>query len=71
MENAKFTGTSYSADMVCTGEMKMRGHVQFTFESPAHYYGTTTMNGMMDGRPIHNTTKIDARWLTADCGKAQ
>jgi hypothetical protein len=69
VENARFTGNSYSADMVCTGKMTMRGHTQITFESPVHYYGTTTVNGSIGGRKINNAMKIDAHFVIGDCGK--
>ncbi len=73
VEHVKITGRSYDADMVCTGEkpgeMNARGHIQITFESPLHYFGTSTMSGTANGQPIGNATKIDARWLAADCGK--
>ncbi|MBU6297256.1 MAG: DUF3617 domain-containing protein [Alphaproteobacteria bacterium] len=68
VENVKATGRSYSADMVCTGRTTMHGHVQITFESPEHYYGTTTVTGMADGRPVNSATKLDAHWLAAACG---
>ena len=71
VENVKSSATAFSADMVCTGEMKGRGHVEITFESPVHYYGTTSMHGMAGGHPIDNTTKIDARFVSSDCGKVQ
>jgi len=71
VENVHTTGNSYSADMVCTVQMKARGHVQMTFESPVHYFGTSSMNGTAEGHPISNNTKIDARWLASDCGKVK
>jgi hypothetical protein len=71
VENVHTTGNSYSADMVCSGAINARGHTQITFESPVHYFGTSTMNGSAGGRPISSSTKVDARWLASDCGKVK
>jgi len=51
--------------------MNATGHVQFTFDSPAHYFGEETMTGTVHGQPMNNVTKIDARWVSADCGGVQ
>ncbi len=69
VENARYTGNTYTADMVCTGRMNSRGHVQITFESPLHYYGTTTVNGSIGDRKINTAMKIDAHFVIGDCGK--
>ena len=69
VENAKFTGNTYSADVICKHEtMTTRGHAEFTFESPTHYYGTITTQMAMEGQPMASTTKLDARWQAANCG---
>lgn len=69
VENAKFTGTSYAADVICKHDnMTTRGHAEFTFESSTHYYGTITTQMAMEGQPMASTTKLDARWKAAECG---
>ena len=68
--NVRMSGQTYSADLVCRGKLNATGHLQFTFASPEHYFGSETMTGTADGHPVNNTTKIDARWISADCGKA-
>jgi len=67
--NVNMSGQTYSADLVCKGKMNATGHVQFTFASPEHYFGSETMTGTANGHPVNHTTKIDARWISADCGK--
>ena len=66
-----FAGNSYAADVVCTGEHKMRGHVEGTVFSPEHYAGTTTVTTTEGGRAATSVTKIDARRVGTDCGKVK
>jgi hypothetical protein len=69
VENAHFAGNVFSADSICThGQMTMRGHVQMTFESQRHYFGTVAVNGNAGNMPINSTTNIDAHFVAADCG---
>lgn len=67
--NVKFDGKKYSADVVCTGVSKGKGHIDMTFASPEHYFGTQKMDVMEDGRMVHQEASMDARWLSANCGK--
>jgi len=67
--NVRMSGQAYSADLVCQGKLNATGHVQFTFASPEHYFGSESMNGTADGHPVNNSTKIDARWVSVDRGK--
>jgi len=69
--NVQRNGQSFSADIVCTGHMNGTGHVQFTFDSPEHYYGSESMTGTAEGHPVSHSMKMDARWISADCGSVQ
>jgi hypothetical protein len=66
--NSKRIGQTFSVDLVCTGKMNGTGHVQFTFDSPEHYAGTETMNGTANGHPVNSSIKIDAHWVSPNCG---
>ena len=68
-ENVRTSGNTFSADVVCTGKMKGRGHVQIIYSSPEHYSGMQTTDMVMEGRTMHTTMNIDARWLSPNCGK--
>ena len=70
-ENARMSGNTFSADVVCTGAMKSRGHTEITYTSPEHYSGTQTTDVFMEGRAIHTTMNMDARWLSPNCGKVR
>ena len=66
-----FTGGSYAADVVCTGEHKMHGHVEGTVFSPEHYAGTSTVTMTDNGRAATSVTNIDAHRIGADCGQVK
>jgi hypothetical protein len=68
LENMKSSAQGFSADMVCTGPMVSKGHIEMAFLSPEHYTVTQNIAGTMDGKPINTVMKIDAKWLSADCG---
>ena len=70
-ENVRVSGNSYSADVVCTGKMNARGHIQINYSSPEHYSGTQTTDMVMKGRTTHTTMNMDARWLSPICGKVK
>ncbi|MDR3528542.1 MAG: DUF3617 domain-containing protein [Rhizomicrobium sp.] len=65
--NLKMTGNTFSADMVCKGETKMRGHVEVTFDSAEHYTGRTTMTMTVEGQTTTRATTMEARWLSPTC----
>jgi hypothetical protein len=67
-QNLKVTGSTFKADVVCTGRMNSKGHVEMTFDSPEHYSGhmTTTMTTESGQTMTHDMT-MDAKWLTPNC----
>jgi len=66
--NERTTGQTFSADLVCTGNMKGTGHVRTTFDSPDHYTSSVTMTGTANGHPVNNAMKIEAHWVSPKCG---
>lgn len=66
--NVKFSGKKYSADIVCTGENRGKGHTELTIESETHYFGTQKMDILEDGEMTHQDATMDARWLGPNCG---
>lgn len=67
MTNIKAGGQTFSADMVCTGEMNANGHFDIAYDSPEHYTGKVSFTGTQDGHPINSTTTMEGRWVSADC----
>ena len=67
MSNVKAVGQSFSADLVCTGEMNATGHFEITYDSPEHYTGRQSFTGTQEGHPINATTTMEGRWVSADC----
>ena len=62
------SGHGISADMTCAKEIQGTGHLQFTFDGDTHYSGEVTMSGTSHGQPFNRDQKIDAHWVSADCG---
>ena len=69
--NVRMTGRTFSADLVCTGRINGKGHIEVTYDSPEHYTALETMSGTAGGHPVNNSTKMTGRWLSANCGKVQ
>lgn len=68
LKNKMTSGQTYSADMVCNGEMKGRGRVSVSYDSPKHYIGKMTFAGTAHGRPANLANQFEGRWVSADCG---
>ncbi len=68
MTNEKMTGHTFSADMVCTGKLIGTGHVEATYDTPEHYTSTESMKGTVHGHQVDNSTTMEGRWISADCG---
>jgi hypothetical protein len=68
LENKRMHGQSYSADMICSGELKGRGHVQVSYDSPEHYSGQMTFAGTSHGQPANIKNVYEGHWVKADCG---
>ncbi len=67
-QNVTVKDNTFSADIVCTGHMKGKGHVEYTFDTPEHYSGHQTMTMTMEGgQQMTNDMTMDAHWLSATC----
>lgn len=66
-QNTKTVGNTFTSDIVCTGEMAMKGHIEMTFSSPEHYTASETMVMSMGGQQIKTGMTMDAKWLTPEC----
>lgn len=70
-ENVKTVGRTTSADLVCTGEMNGRGHMETTYASEERYSGRMTFKGTAGGRPMNMTNTFEGRFVSADCGSVR
>jgi hypothetical protein len=67
MENMKTDGNSFSSEMVCTGELTGKGHMQVVYDTPEHYSGEMTMQGTSHGRPVNMYQTFEGKWAGAVC----
>ncbi len=65
--NVRVEGRSYSADMVCTGQLNATGHFAATYDSDTHFTATNTV--VTNGMTMTNT--IEGKWVRADCAGAE
>jgi hypothetical protein len=65
--NMKVSGNTFSADIICSGQMTGKGHIEMTFDSPEHYSGHQTMTMSMNGQTMSHDMSMDAKWLTPAC----
>lgn len=68
MINEKNTANSFSADMVCSGEIKGKGHMSVTYDSATHYTGQMTMAANAGGEAMTTTNSFEGKWVSASCG---
>jgi hypothetical protein len=71
VSNSTHDAHTYTADMVCSGEMDGHGHVSVTYDSDEHYSGNYSFSGSAHGHPANMTTSFEGRWISADCGAAK
>lgn len=69
VENMQSSGSALKADVICSrGKVTINTHYDIAYESMKHYSGTITMDTDSNGKQKTRTTKLDARFLAADCG---
>ncbi|MEJ1970196.1 MAG: DUF3617 domain-containing protein [Rhizomicrobium sp.] len=68
MTNMARSGHTMNADLVCTGDFKGTEHLQFTYDSDTHYFGTLKMSGAVNGRPVTREQTMEGRWVSPHCG---
>jgi len=71
MSQVTVSGHTYTADMICTGEMEGHGHVSVSYDGDEHYVGTWSFNGAMHGHPANMTNTFEGKWISADCAGAK
>lgn len=69
--NFKRSGNSYSADVVCSGDMKGSGKVSGTWTGSDRFSSSYDFNGTMHGQPVAHKQETSGRWLGADCGSVK
>ena len=68
LSNVKTASNMFSADMTCsTKDMNATGHMEFVWDSPEHYTGKESMNGLSDGHPINQNMTFEGKWVSDDC----
>lgn len=68
LQNARWIGESFDADIVCQGDMTGIGKVRYRFHSPEHYTGRIGFKGRQNGAALDVVTTVDAHFVAADCG---
>ncbi|MBL6750993.1 MAG: DUF3617 domain-containing protein [Nevskia sp.] len=72
MQNLQHSGSTFSADMICTGEMQGTGHMTVTYDSDDHYSGSMHFAGTSGHMgEVDMTNEFSGQWLGADCGSVQ
>jgi hypothetical protein len=67
MQNLQTTGRTFSADMICTGDMNGKGAFKITYDTEEHYLGSMDFMGTAQGRPANMKMTFEGKWLKADC----
>lgn len=71
-KNMKQSGNSYSADIVCSGDMmKGSGKVSGTYNGNDRFSSTYDFKGTMHGQPVSHKQQTSGRWLGTDCGSVK
>lgn len=71
VQNQKMAGNTYSADVVCTGQMSMKSHMQITWDSAEHYSVLQSTDMNMGGQAMHTSTNFESKWISPDCGSTK
>lgn len=71
-KNVVQKGNSYSADIVCSGDMmKGSGKVEGNHASDQRFISTYDFKGTVHGQPVSQRHETSGRWLGADCGSVK
>jgi hypothetical protein len=66
------SGTSFTANMVCTGEVTGEGNVHVDYESNASYKGVMDFTGTSrQSGPVKMHNEFAGKWLGDDCGNVK
>lgn len=68
VQNYRQSGKVVSGDMVCSGDLKARGHFEMTVTSATSYSGKWTPQGVTkDGQAVNQSSDIKAVWVKDKC----
>jgi len=62
------TRTQYVADVTCTGQQQMKGHIAIEAQSATAFTGSMNMAASGQGRTMDVSMKMAGKFLSADCG---
>src|SRR5262249_2661632 len=62
------SGATMSAEMVCDGAMKGKGHMTIPYTGAEHYQGSYDLKGSVEGNATSMSTSFRGDWVKADCG---
>lgn len=70
-QRASFNQTATSVDWkyTCTGKFNMTSEGAVKFDKPTHYTGVVTMNGVLSGHDISNSTAMEGTRIGECTGK--
>jgi hypothetical protein len=69
VENMQSSGGALRADILCSrGKVTIKTHYDIRYDSMQHYSGTITMETDANGKQTVRTSKLDAHFVSADCG---
>ena len=66
-QDIKHEGNRTTMKIVCDGEMKGTGDVEFVTDSPEHYTSKFHMVGTSHGHAVDVTHASEGKWLGASC----
>lgn len=66
-QDIKHDGNRTTMKIVCDGEMKGSGDVEFVSDSPEHYSSKMHMVGTAHGHDVDMTNNTEGRWLSPSC----
>jgi hypothetical protein len=70
-ENVRSMGNTSSADIVCDGQMKGRGHSTMTYYGDSKYVSDYAFKGTSRGRVVDMKTHGVGTFVSKDCGNVQ
>jgi len=66
-QDTKRTGNRTTLKIVCEGEMKGTGEVEYVSDTPEHYSSKMHFAGTARGHSVDMTNTSEGRWLGANC----
>jgi hypothetical protein len=72
VDNMQSSGSALKGDVTCSrGKVTIKTHYDITYDSMKHYSGTITMETDANGKQTVRTSKLDAHFVSADCGSVK